>query len=69
MARWSWPPAPVKWRRGLIGQTVDARDSLASAALRTANTLRLEDEPNRARFERHGLGRLGFHATQVWWCR
>ena len=48
--------------RGVIGQTVDARGSLASAALRTANTLRLEDEPNRVRFERHGLGRLGFRA-------
>lgn len=48
---------------GLIGQSVDARDSLAGAALRTSSTLRLEDEPNRARFERHGLGRLGFHAN------
>jgi signal transduction histidine kinase len=47
---------------GVIGQTVDARGSLASAALRTASTLRLEDEPNRVRFERHGLGRLGFRA-------
>lgn len=47
---------------GLIGQSVNAQDSLAGAALRTANTLRLEDEPNRARFERYGLGRLGFHA-------
>lgn len=49
--------------RGLIGQTVDARDSLASVALRTQSTLRIEDEPNRARFERHGLGRRAFHAT------
>ena len=47
---------------GVIGQTVDVRRSLASAALRTASTLRLEDEPNRVRFERHGLGRLGFRA-------
>jgi signal transduction histidine kinase len=47
---------------GLIGQTVDHSDSVASAALRIANTLRLEDEPNSARFERHDLGRLGFHA-------
>lgn len=47
---------------GLIGQSVHAHDSLAGAALRTASTLRLEDEPNRARFERYGLGRLGFHA-------
>jgi two-component system, NarL family, sensor histidine kinase DevS len=48
---------------GLLGRTVDARDSLASAALRTSSTLRLEDGPNRARFERHGLGRLGFYAN------
>ncbi len=47
---------------GLIGQTVHARDSLGSAALRISTTLRLEDEPNRARFERHGLGALGFRA-------
>jgi signal transduction histidine kinase len=47
---------------GLIGMTVDAGDSLAGAALRTSSTLRLEDEPNRARFDRHGLGRLGLHA-------
>jgi signal transduction histidine kinase len=48
---------------GLIGQTVDASDSVAGAALRIAKTIRLEDEPNRARFERHDLGRLGFHAN------
>ena len=48
---------------GLIGQRVDAHDSVGGAALRTANTLRLEDDPNRARFERYGLGRLGFHAN------
>ena len=47
---------------GLIGQTVHARDSLGSAAMRISTTLRLEDEPNRARFERHGLGALGFRA-------
>jgi signal transduction histidine kinase len=48
---------------GLIGKSVDAGDSLAGAALRTSSTLRLEDEPNRARFDRHGLGRLGLHAS------
>jgi signal transduction histidine kinase len=48
---------------GLIGKRVDARDSLAGAALRTSNTLRLEEGPNRARFERHGLGRFGFPAN------
>jgi two-component system, NarL family, sensor histidine kinase DevS len=48
---------------GLIGRRVDSQDSLASAALRVSKTLRLEDQPNRARFERHGLGRLGVHAS------
>ena len=47
---------------GLVGLRVELEDSVASAALRTSRTLRLEDEPNRARFERHGMGRLGFHA-------
>lgn len=47
---------------GLVGRRVDTQDSLASAALRVSRTLRLEDEPNRLRFERHGLGRLGFDA-------
>jgi two-component system, NarL family, sensor histidine kinase DevS len=48
---------------GLIGKRVDACDSLAGAALRTSNALRLEEGPNRARFERHGLGRFGFQAN------
>jgi signal transduction histidine kinase len=48
---------------GLVGRRVDLRDSLASAALRVSQTLRLEDEANRARFERHGLGRLGVRAS------
>jgi signal transduction histidine kinase len=48
---------------GVIGQCVDLRDSLAGAALRTLKTLRLEDDANRVRFERHGLGRLGFRAN------
>ena len=48
---------------GLIGRRVDTEDSLASAALRVSRTLRLEDQPNRARFERHGLGRLGVKAS------
>lgn len=47
---------------GLLGRSVDLRDSVAAAALRTSRTLRLEEEPHRARFERHGLGRLGFRA-------
>jgi signal transduction histidine kinase len=48
---------------GLIGKSLDAGDSLAGAALRTSSTLRLEEEPNRARYDRHGLGRLGLHAS------
>jgi signal transduction histidine kinase len=47
---------------GLLGQRVDMRDSLAAAALRTRMTLRVEDAPNRPRFERYGLGRLGVRA-------
>jgi len=47
---------------GLVGQRVDQEGSLASAALRVSRTLRLEDQANRARFERHGLGRLGLSA-------
>ena len=48
---------------GLVGQRVDLEDSLASAALRTFRTLRVEEAPNKARFERHGLGRLGVSAS------
>ena len=48
---------------GLIGQRVDFQDSLASTALRTSRTLRLEEDANRARFERHGLGQLGVQAS------
>ena len=47
---------------GLVGQRVDVRGSLASAALGVSRTLRLEDQVNRARFDRHGLGRLGLRA-------
>jgi signal transduction histidine kinase len=47
---------------GLVGRRVDQEGSLASAALRVSRTLRLEDQPNRARFERHGLGRFGLSA-------
>jgi two-component system, NarL family, sensor histidine kinase DevS len=48
---------------GLVGQHVDLHDSVAAAALRKGTSLRLEDEPNRARFHRHGLGRLGVSAS------
>ncbi len=47
---------------GLVGQRVDKQGSLAGAALRVSRTLRLEDQANRARFDRHGLGRLGLRA-------
>jgi signal transduction histidine kinase len=48
---------------GLIGERVDLRDSLASAALRTSRTLSLDEGAHRTRFERYGLGRLGVRAT------
>jgi signal transduction histidine kinase len=48
---------------GLLGQRVHPQDSLASTALRTARTQRLEVEPNRVRFERHDLGQFGVHAA------
>jgi signal transduction histidine kinase len=43
----------------LIGVRFPLRDTVASAALRTRRTQRLEEELNRSRFEQHGLGRLG----------
>ena len=48
---------------GLVGGAVDLHESLGGAALRSKRTLRLEDQPNLARFERHGLGRLGVRAS------
>lgn len=47
----------------LVGRKIDLQDSVAGAALRTGRTMRLEDESNRARFQRHGVGRLGFRAS------
>jgi signal transduction histidine kinase len=47
---------------GLIGQRIALEDTVASAALRTSSTQRLEVELNRARFDQHGLGRLGVDA-------
>jgi signal transduction histidine kinase len=38
-------------------------DTVASHAMRTGRTQRLEDELNRARFDEHGLGRLGLQAA------
>ncbi|WP_027006971.1 GAF domain-containing sensor histidine kinase [Conexibacter woesei] len=48
---------------GLVGMRVPVRDTVAEAALRTLVTQRLEDPENAARFQEHGLGRLGFSAT------
>ena len=47
---------------GLIGQRIALADTVASAALRTRSTHRLEVELNRARFDQHGLGRRGVSA-------
>lgn len=47
---------------GLLGRRIELKDSVAGAALRTDRTQRLEDELNRARFDEHGLGRLGLTA-------
>ena len=47
---------------GLIGQRIALADTVASAALRTRSTHRLEVEFNRARFDQHGLGRRGVSA-------
>ena len=47
---------------GLIGQRIALADTVASAALRTRTTHRLEVELNRPRFDQHGLGRLGVSA-------
>jgi signal transduction histidine kinase len=47
---------------GLIGQRVALEGTVASHAMRTGRSQRLEDELNRARFEEHGLGGLGFEA-------
>jgi signal transduction histidine kinase len=46
----------------LIGRRVAVADTVAAHALRTRRTQRLEDELNRARFQEHGLGRLGVRA-------
>jgi len=48
---------------GLVGQTVALADTVASHAMRTGRTQRLEDDLNRARFDEHGLGRLGMQAA------
>lgn len=46
----------------ILGREVDATGSVASSALRSLRTLRLEEDANRIRFQRYGLGSLGFTA-------
>jgi len=46
----------------LIGQRVPLADTVAHVALRSGASQRLTDDANRARFQRHGLGRLGLVA-------
>lgn len=46
----------------LIGRSVPLEDTVASHALRTRRTQHLDDELNRARFDEHGLGRMGVGA-------
>ena len=48
---------------GLIGRRVALEDTVASHAMRTGRSQRLEDELNRARFDEHGLGRFGLDAA------
>jgi signal transduction histidine kinase len=44
----------------LLGARFPIQDTVAETALRTLSSQRLEDAMNRNRFERHGIGRLGF---------
>jgi signal transduction histidine kinase len=44
---------------GIVGQRVALSDTVAAQAIRTNEVQRLEDELNRARFDEHGIGRLG----------
>ena len=46
----------------LVGQRLALQNTVASAALRTRSAQRLDDELNHARFDQHGLGRLGLRA-------
>jgi signal transduction histidine kinase len=46
---------------GLVGQRFKLKHTVASAAMLTFTTQRLDEEHNRTRFEEHGLGRLGIH--------
>src|SRR5207302_7751928 len=49
-------------RPGLIGTRLELVDTVAAHAIRTQRVQRLDDELNRARFDEHGLGRLGVRA-------
>ncbi|HEY2632063.1 MAG TPA: GAF domain-containing sensor histidine kinase [Solirubrobacteraceae bacterium] len=48
---------------GLFGRQMPLGDSGASAALRTRRSQRLQEPLTRARFDEHGLGTLGVHAS------
>jgi signal transduction histidine kinase len=48
---------------GLLGRQAPLGDSAASAALRTRRAQRLQEPLTRARFDEHGLGTLGVHAS------
>ena len=48
---------------GLIGARIALADTVASAALRRRATQRLEVDLNHARFDQHGLGKLGVCAA------
>jgi signal transduction histidine kinase len=47
---------------GVVGRRVALADTVASQAMRTQKTQRLEEPLNRARFDEHGVGRLGVRA-------
>ena len=47
---------------GVIGKRTPVKDTVASIALRTGESQHLNDDLNRARFDDHGLGHLGFPA-------
>ena len=51
-----------EWPASMEGDRVSLADTVAETALRTLQTQPLEDELNRARFDQHGLGRLGVSA-------
>ncbi len=48
----------------LVGERFPLAETVASAALRTRRTQRLEDELNRTRFDQHGLGRFGLEVRR-----